>query len=206
MSIPVSSEERIARARFISWIFTGIASFFLTVNFFFILTLLQMAGRLQVLVQLFMFTQSSEELVIPDVLNQNVAAVDLLNEAMVRLYVTNRHMLIPDPQEMTRRWGVGGELYFLSSWPLYIQFVPDLKEKVATVTAAVDVDIHRVSRIGPNWQVEFDMIAGGRRIPYIATLRLENYPERAVYSYGFNNPLGATIVDYSFYPVEKKTK
>lgn len=204
MGTKVSSEERVARARLISWIFTGIATFFLIVNFFFILTLLQMAGRLQVLVQLFMFTQSSKELVIPDALNEDVAAIDLLNEAMVRQYVTYRHMLIPDPQEMMRRWGIGGELYFLSSWPLYIQFVPNLEEKVGSVSGAVDVDITKVSRIGRNWQVEFDMVTGGRRLPYIASLRLENYPERAVYTYGFNNPLGATVVEYSFYPREKE--
>ena len=105
---------------------------------------------------------------------------------------------------MTRRWGIGGELYFLSSWPLYIQFVPNLEEKVGSVSGAVDVDITKVSRIGRNWQVEFDMVTGGRRLPYIASLRLENYPERAVYTYGFNNPLGATVVEYSFYPREKE--
>lgn len=206
----VSSEERIERARHISWIFTGIAYFFLAINFLFILTMLQMGHRLTVLVQLFTFSQTSKNLVISDALDQDVASLDLLNEAMIRLYVINRHATLPDYTEMQRRFLYGGPIQLLSSPYVYYQLSKDGNLETylssAAQSAPRDVVINKVNKIGNNWQVEFDVVANvpgnTQRRTYIASMRVENYPSRAVWLPWFNNPVGTTIVEYNFYPKE----
>ena len=205
-SVPMSIEERIRLAQFSSWVFTGIGSFFLVLNFFFILTLYQMGNRLTVLVQLITFARDSETLVIPDDLNERIASLDLVNEAIVRAYITKRYEVVPDKLEMMRRWSGRGEIYYLSSRPVYQQFLnrKKLDDKVNTAVSGgpVAVDIKKVSRAGSqNWIVEFDMMKSSGEIEtIIASLRLVNNPGRIVYRPWFNNPVGATVVEYKAYP------
>ncbi len=206
LSVPLSIEERISLARLSSWIFTGIASFFLVLNFFFILTLFQMGNRLTVLVQLITFARDSDTLVIPDDLNEHIASLDLVNEAFVRTYIKKRHEVIPDKMELARRWGRQGEVYFLSSPSVYVQFMnrKSLEDKVnaAAPDGPVAVDIKKVTRAGSqNWVVEFDLIKKTGEInTIIASLKLVNNPQRIVYRSWFNNPVGATIIEYKAYP------
>lgn len=205
-SLPMSIEERIHLARFSSWVFTGIGSFFLILNFFFILTLYQMGARLTVLVQLITFARDSDTLVIPDDLNEKIASLDLVNEALVRAYITKRYEVLPDKLEMMRRWGGFGEVYYLSAPAVFRQFLGKrkLEDKVnaAVPNGPMAVDIKKVSRAGSqNWVVEFDLIKKtGEVETYIASLRLVNYPQRIVYRSWFNNPVGATVVEYRAYP------
>ena len=205
-SLPMSIEERIHLARFSSWVFTGIGSFFLILNFFFILTLYQMGARLTVLVQLITFARDSDTLVIPDDLNEKIASLDLVNEALVRAYITKRYEVLPDKLEMLRRWAGFGEVYYLSAPTVFRQFLGKrkLEDKVnaAVPNGPIAVDIKKVSRAGSqNWVVEFDLIKKtGEVETYIASLRLVNYPQRIVYRSWFNNPVGATVVEYRAYP------
>ena len=70
------AEEQVKVARTTSRFFTGLACVFLVFNFLFILTLYQMGNRLQVLAQLFVFLQSSQNLVLPEALNGKVSMLD----------------------------------------------------------------------------------------------------------------------------------
>lgn len=205
-SLPMSIEERIHLARFSSWVFTGIGVFFLILNFFFILTLYQMGSRLTVLSQLITFTQDSNKLIISDDLNEKIASLDLVNEALVRAYITKRYEVLPDKLEMMRRWGGFGEVYYLSAPAVFRRFLgkKDLEDKVtkAVPSGPRAVDIKEITRAGSqNWVVEFDLINNmGETETFIASLRLVNDPRRIVYRSWFNNPVGATVVEYKAYP------
>ncbi len=199
-------KERIRLARYASWIFTGVASFFLVLNFFFILTLYQMGSRLTVLVQLVTFPSHSNNVVFSEDLNENITSLNLINEALVRSYITKRYEIIADQVEMLWRWSPYGEVFLLSVPNIYFQFIGNrkLKEKVdmALSYAPVSVDIEKVSRSGAqNWIVEFNLIQkSGAVESLVASLRLVNDPSRIVYLPWFNNPVGATIIEYKSYP------
>ncbi len=201
-----SVEERVQLARFSSWVFTGIGAFLLAVNFLFILTLYQMGSRLSVLVQLITFTRNSDTLVIPDDLNEKIASLDLVNEALVRAYIKKRYEIVPDKLEMMRRWGGRGEVYYLSAPNIYRQFMgkSGLEDKVnlAAPNGPVAVDIKKITRAGSyNWVVEFDIFRNtGETETMIASLKLVNNPRRIVYRQWFNNPVGATVTEYKAYP------
>jgi len=48
-----------------------------------------------------------------------------IDDVLVRLFVTTRYSFISDRQEMTRRWGPGGVLAYLTTPFLYSNLVPD---------------------------------------------------------------------------------
>lgn len=208
------AEQRVKEARLTSWIFTGVAGFFLIVNFLFILTLYQMGNRLKILSQLFVFLSGSPNLVLPEAINKDISRRDFLNEVLIRDFITMRHSFIKDETEMKRRWLGNTTLKLLWNPVQYRRFVgKDPQEKVSAemgrqVNAEVDIrKVTRTTRDGNNWQVEFDIIyadGSGRVETFIATLRTGNYPSQVYYSPRFNNPLGLGIVDYVFTP--KKTE
>ena len=107
---------------------------------------------------------------------------------------------------MMRRWGGFGEVYYLSAPAVFRQFLGkrNVEDKVnaAVPNGPMAVDIKKITRAGSqNWVVEFDLIKNtGEVETYIASLRLVNYPQRIVYRSWFNNPVGATIVEYRAYP------
>ena len=204
------AEEQVKVARTTSRFFTGLACVFLVFNFLFILTLYQMGNRLQVLAQLFVFLQSSQNLVLPEALNGKVSMRDFLNEVLIRDFITNRHAFVKDEAEMRRRWGGRGPLALMWAPALYRQFIgKDFNEKISNSVQSLpnaEVDIRKVSQTkdGLNWTVEFDILTQEKTETYIASLRIGNYPVLVYYSPSFNNPLGMGISEYSFFP--KKTE
>ena len=165
-----------------------------------------MGSRLTVLVQLVTFPSHSNNVVFSEDLNENITSLNLINEALVRSYITKRYEIIADQVEMLWRWSPYGEVFLLSVPNIYFQFIGNrkLKEKVdmALSYAPVSVDIEKVSRSGArNWIVEFNLIQkSGAVESLVASLRLVNDPSRIVYLPWFNNPVGATIIEYKSYP------
>ena len=216
LSLSEIAEQKVKEARFTSWFFTGLACFFLVVNFLFILTLYQMAGRLKILSQLFVFLSGSPNLVLPEAINGDISRIDFLNEVLIRDFVSMRHGFVKDVAEMRRRWMGNTTLRRLWNPGQYAKFLgedPDNEINQAVQKKPnVEVDIRKVTRMtkdGNNWQVEFDMIYAdgtGKLETYIATLRTGNYPSQVYYGPRFNNPLGLGIIDYVFTPKETEQK
>ena len=209
------AEDRVHIARATSRFFTGLACAFLALNFLFILTLYQMGNRLQILAQLFVFLQSSKNLVLPEALKGTVSMRDFLNEVIIRDFIMNRHSFVRDEEEMMRRWGPGGPVSRVLAPKLYRDFVgpqKQLKTSIKKDTQSlpnVGVDIRKVTHTkdGFNWTVEFDIITEENETKtetYIASLRVGNYPVLVYYSPTFNNPIGLGVSEYSFFP--KKTE
>ena len=209
-----TSFDRIKRAKVISWICTGLACLSLALSFLLILTLAQVGTRYRVLVQAVPYVpRYSDSFVSVEALNSNVSDVDLITEALIRDFIVNRYSIIPDVDEMVRRFSFGGPIHRYLSPEMYKPYAKQKEVKKYmrdTMEGAtpVDVEIRKVSRIGKDWKVEFDTrFSRGRGTveikSFVASLTVVFAPSRVSFNPKALNPLGIMITRYETYPVEK---
>lgn len=81
-----------------------------------------------------------------------------LDEMMLRYYLEMRYSVIPDEQEMERRWGERGVVAYLSTPAVYKNFhEPEVyMSKIDSVRPRV-VDITSIKRKGNSYQVDLDL-------------------------------------------------
>lgn len=108
-----------------------IASVFLGINLFLILTLLQITPRLKVVAQVLTVTpMNSGQFLQVEPFNQETSDKKLIDEMLIRFYMDSRHNSFGDKLEMTYRWGKGGPVHRLSSPKVYNEFAGNFKEKI----------------------------------------------------------------------------
>ena len=203
---PMTSADRIRRAKYISWFCTGLASLSLALTFLLVLTLAQVGMRYRVLAtaisKLPMKTESSASI---EPLNKGVSDADLITEAFIREFVINRYSIIPDVKEMTRRFSHGGPIHRFSSSEMYAPFAKqkEVKKRMKDFEEAtpVDVEIRGVSHIGRVWTVEFDkrtVLPGGKVsvASFVTSLEVDYLPSRVSFNPNALNPLGMVIIYY----------
>lgn len=183
-----------------------IASVFIGINLFLILTLLQIAPRLQVVAQVLREEpMNTLEYLQVEPFNRKISDKKLIDEALIRFYMDTRHNLFGDKPEMTYRWGVGGPVYRLSAPKVYNEFAGNLKEKLKTVSPkspSTSIKILRFSaRQDTIYDIEFDKYTfskgqiGVRRKN--AVLKIDYSPwYKSMGNYPIN-PYGMHIVHYS---------
>lgn len=211
----MSSSDRVRRAKYFSWACGALTVLMLALTFLIVLTLAQMGARLRVIAHPIPYLpMKSTEFVTIDPLNVNFPDADLITEAFIREFVINRYSVIPDGSEMTRRFSFGGPIHRFLSPKMYAPYANQKetkkkKKEEAEGATPVDVEIRRVSRIGRNWQVEFDKRSalGGNKVsidPFVVTLEVKYLPSRVSFDPAALNPIGMTIVRYNDYPMEKQ--
>ena len=212
VDVVVSLEDRINRARIVSWIFMGLTAVSLFFNVLLVLTMFQMGSRLTVMTQLFNWSGDTQELVLSDIFNKNLGDLSTLKNAVVRRFIEERNFQIPDEKEMLRRWGPAGTLAFL-----YAQWTPVVSkddDKIKDVLEALPTHADNIQIMSSHnnvVNVNFDLWThakkGSFKTKKQATIHLAFLPGRVqqVATPGFYyNPLGLTVVHYSVGDVKNK--
>ncbi len=184
------------------------------------LSLFKLAPQVNVEPFLMINQDTSSEIVRNEPISYDMASRDLILETFVKQYVIIRNTIILDFKEMKSRWRPGGMLNFLSSWPVYYQFMDyyDNNDELNELQHSREVEILSVSRQGgkksPVWRVDFktyDIIQdlysqkSGLVLKeryWTASLTAYFFTERQFIGRRLINPLGFTVVRYSQTEVE----
>lgn len=181
-----------------------IASIFVGFNMFFVLTLMQMAPRLTVVPQvLSKEPMHSLELIQTESFDTNIADKRLIDEMMIRYYLTERYTRFADVQEMQNKWGPRGTVALLSTSRVYQEFYKSLGElpvNVQQLPFSQGIDIRMISRQNDIWTVEFDLYKMAQGITTketrVAVLKSAETPYRRAFRLRNTNPYGFIIIDY----------
>lgn len=183
------------------WIF--ITGCLIAVNTFFALTLLQMAPRLQVTAQILTAPMTSGALIETEPFASDVGDKELIDEMLVRYYLTMRHTFFPDDVEILRRWSVYGPIFVLSTPAVFKNFREDIAQMTENITKAgytTNVDIRSVSRNGNIFTVDFDLytLMGGTvsKKSRVAIVETVYDPDNIFYMSEYANPYGLTVKGY----------
>ena len=79
------------------------------------------------------FQNKDEQVVRIRPLSKDLAAEDIISEAMIRQYVLLRNTMIADVDEMAFRWGADGPLRWMSSSQVYNQFSKTVKDWLSRI-------------------------------------------------------------------------
>ena len=146
---------------------------------------------------------------------RNKKIYDVIEESLVREYVQLRHTVVPDPEEMERRWSSGGLLRWISDDGVYRAFNEDYKrmmDRIETQRYSQTVSISTVNLVSnPRdryWQVNFETteMIGEARKPItrkwraIVKIKLKDRKDGIIYSERLKNPLGMEVSNYSVQP------
>ena len=138
-----------------------------------------------------------------------VPTFDLVTEQQVRDYIMYRYLIGSRFDELTKRWGPGGPVFWMSSTRVFQEFKDREVKQGMTLQRLKglqrDVEIDWISPIARGvWQIQFRTLDYYPRssIPDItiwrATLRVNyaaiNYPDK---NYAMRNPFGFVVKNYS---------
>ena len=140
-------------------------------------------------------------------LGQN--AMNAISESMIRRYVTARHTITADKDEMAARWGMGGLVQLLSSDSVFDTFqrsATNTLEKAFATSETRNVTIKTAMPYYKNgwWQVnlELEIISPEREdkevLNYVATARIGFAPTTGTWEKRLNNPVGFQVLEYAF--------
>lgn len=181
----------------------GVATVLIGLNVFFVLTLMQMAPRLKIVAQVLTEPMNSLQLIQAEPFESEIADRNLIEEMLIRYYLTERHTMFPDEREMLSKWSGRGEIARLSSPQVYYEFYQGLGEmtnNIQKLNYSQGIDIREISRRNDTWTVEFDIYQKGggfsRKETRVAVIETTDVPARRVYRIKMSNPYGFTIIKY----------
>lgn len=182
-----------------------VASILIGLNLFFVLTLMQMASRVTVVPQvLSKEPMHSLQLIQAQSFATHISDKKLIDEMMIRYYLTERHTRFADEREMLNKWGWGGAIAQLSTPAVYSEFyqsLGELPENVRQMPYSQGIDIRTVSRINGTWTVEFDLyrLENGfvHKETRVAVLESAEAPSRRGFWLRMSNPYGFVIINYT---------
>ena len=182
-----------------------VASIFIGFNMFFVLTLMQMAPRLTVVpLVLSKEPMHSLELIQAESFDTNIADKRLIDEMMIRYYLTERYTRFADAQEMQNKWGPWGTVALLSTPQVYQEFyqsLGEITENVQQMPYSQGIDIRTIKRTGKTWTVEFDLYKMAQGIinkeTRVAVLESAETPYRRAFRLKNTNPYGFIIINYT---------
>lgn len=182
-----------------------IASVFIGINLFLILTLLQITPKLKIIAQILTENpMNTSQFIQVEPFNQNTSDKKLVDETLIRFYMDTRHNAFKDNPEMMYRWGKGGPLHRLSSSKVYNDFAANLKEKIKAVTernATTSINIVNISvRQNNIYDIEFDKYT---LVKGVLNVKRKNAVLKVAYSPQYKtmgtfpiNPYGMYVVYY----------
>lgn len=187
-----------------------IASLAIGINLFLILTLLQMAPKLQVVAQILITSpMHSTQLLQTEPFSQKIGDRTLIDETLLRFYLDARYSTLQDQTEMKYRWGGRGPVAFFSAPDVYRKFTQNLSDRLnalKTSKSTTSIDIISISRLDNIFTVEFDIytytrgqISTKRRV---AVIEVAYSPARRSFNPMYSNPFGMYVK--SFKETKKK--
>jgi len=155
------------------------------------------------------FQNREEQVVKIRPLAKDMAAEDVISEALVRQYVLLRNTMISDVDEMSFRWGPDGPLRWMSSHQVYNQFnktVKDWLSRIKLEGLTREVRIESVVRNQDTWLIYIvtrDMLPEAEE-PVVSRWRIRmsvqffSRDQREVkYANRLKNPLGFAVDRYA---------
>lgn len=204
---PSKSNPNYAEALAKFWMI--IATVLIATNLFFILTLMQMAPELKIISQVLTEPMNSNQFIQAEPFESDISDKNLIEQMMVRRYITNRYTMYPDEEEMNFEWGPFGLISQLSIGRVYNAFyesLGELPQQIRQMGFTQGVDIRQINRHNDIWTVEFDIyrMAEGviQRRAKVAVLKVGEHPVFRFYRTDFSNPYGFHVITYT--DAEKK--
>lgn len=157
------------------------------------------------------FANDSRQIVHLQPFERTMKGFDAMTELLSRQYVIERHTVVADNTEMTRRWGPDGIIWKQSARDEYERFMKATKptwDNLKSRHITRSIAIVSSSQISPGyWQVEFILKESENNIVtsregYVATLRVDYEPSAVQGEDRFLNPLGFQVLDYTVAPRE----
>ena len=155
------------------------------------------------------FQNKEEQVVKIQPLSKNLAAEDVISEAMIRQYVLLRNTMVSDVDEMAFRWGQEGPIRWMSSNAVYNQFAKTIKDWLSRIKLeglTREVRIESVVRNQNIWFVYIitrDMLPEAEE-PAISRWRIKlairffaKNQNEVKYIDRLKNPLGFAVEGYS---------
>lgn len=181
-----------------------VASVLIGLNLFFVLTLMQMAPKLTIIAQVLTSPMNSSQFIQAEPFRADISDKNLIEEMLIRNYITNRYFFVPDEEEMKFRWsgfGVIGQMSTPQVYEAFYNSLGEMPEKVRSLEYTQNVNIKRVERHNDTWTVEFDVyrLMGGvaAKQTKVAVLESANAPHLGWYRTDFSNPYGFFIYSYN---------
>ncbi len=181
-----------------------IASCIIGINLFIVLTLMQMAPKLQVITQLLSSPMDTSGFIQTQPFTSSNSDKSLIDETILRYYLDMRLSQFPDEYEMTYRWGIGGLVHRLSSQSVFSPFYKGFEERIKAIKSNPEtksVEITYISRLDNTFTVEltvYTYLNGGiRKESYTAIIEVSYAPGRVFYRQLLNNPYGMYISKYN---------
>ncbi len=146
--------------------------------------------------------------ILPFQVNDNV--LRKISESMVRQYVTVRHTITADPDEMAFRWGPNGPVNLLSTGNTY-QMFSDESGKIleaavkAGITRSVEINSvipYQLTDSGEYWNVDYNLVTMSPEtsqkeiVPYVATVFITYEPYNGTWENRLKNPIGFKVAQY----------
>lgn len=187
-----------------------VASLLIALNLFFILTLVQMAPRLKIIAQVLTSPMNSLQFIQAEPFDSDISDKNLIEQMLIRTYLTNRYIFFPDEEDMMYRWGPYGIIANLSAPAVYEAFYKGLGEEKLKNLRQLEytqyIDITRIQRLNDTWTVEFDiykLINGSTsKTTRVAVLESAYHPAFKMFRTDYSNPYGFYISSYT--DAEKK--
>lgn len=181
-----------------------IAAVLLIINLFMVLTLMQMAPKLQMIAQVLTVSpMQSNQLLQTEPFSDRTGDKELLDEALLRYYLEMRYTTFQDSQEMNYRWGGAGPLARLSAPNVYDSFAKGLKDRLGAVTSGqktTSIDIISISRLDNIFTIEFDVYTfqQNKAVPSrkVAVVTIGYDPGRKFFGAQYSNPFGLYVRSY----------
>lgn len=197
-------------SKIIAKIWLIVASISIGINVFFVLTLLQMSPRLQVIANVMTpNSMNSLQLIQAEPFNADISDRNLIEQMLVRYYLIERFTIFKDEREMNFKWSPGGALSQLSTPRVhqeYLKSLGELPKKLKELNYTQNIDIRTMSLHNDKWTVEFDIYRLGTsfesKLTRVAVLQVRDIPARRFFRSNISNPYGFTIINYT--DAEKK--
>ncbi len=212
-ALEISDTENLRERRYL-WTaraFTVVFVVSLCANVVLILAIKNMIPLSRVEPFLLTFQDKNEQIVNVDPIT-NLPDKDLITEALIRQYVTQRNTMTSDLEDMAKRWGPEGPIKWMSSDIVYTDFYSktgaDALEQIRTKGLTREIEIFSVNKLSKDvWQAEIetrDMVpeASSPTVSrWTILLRVDYFLDsRVKYSLRLKNPLGFTVREYSIKP------
>lgn len=189
--------------------FAIVSAVALCVNLVLLLAIVHLMPLKRVEPFLLTFQSKDEQVVRIRPLSKDMAAEDIISEAMIRQYVLLRNTMVSDVDEMSFRWGSDGPLRWMSSPQVYNQFSKTVKDwlsriKLEGLTREVRIEsVVRQQNIWLVYIVTRDMLPEAEE-PAVSRWRIRlsikyfaKDQRQVKYINRLKNPLGFSVDGYS---------
>lgn len=206
-----ASQENLRERRYL-WTARGFAMIFFVSLITNILMLMSLSAltplvRVQPYEVTFSDKKSQTVEIVPMQLGKN--AINSISESMLRRYVTARHTITSDQDEMASRWSVGGLVQLLSSENTFAAFEQSAKKELDEAIAANETRIVDIQSVLPyykdgwwlvNWNVKRKSpeLKEEEVLPYVSTVQVGFSPTKGTWENRLNNPVGFKVLDYGY--------